>query len=128
MVLNVVEELLNAGVATGRYNTVGVVPEPLLPEIGPQMLLELFPEVPGAHRFQVPYKARQVHRRVRVHQQVDMVGFAAELHQSAAPAGTDLLEYVAHALEHGPCQALVSVFNRQDNVVMQAESRMVARV
>nr|WP_231480466.1 hypothetical protein [Thiomonas sp. FB-Cd] len=55
-----------------------------------------------------------------------MIRLAAEFDQPAAPGRTDVGEDFAQSVEHLHGQAPVPVFNCEDDVIVQAVSRMIA--
>ena len=64
----------------------------------------------GRYRFQVVDQLAQLNRRVRLKQQVDMIGFAVELDQFTMPFLQCLLKDLAQPSEHLFRNRLATIF------------------
>ena len=64
---------------------------------------------------------------MRFDQEMDVIRLAAKFHQRAAPGRAHIGKDAAQSLQHLGSHAFVSVFNRQDDMVVQAVSGVIAR-
>ena len=85
LILDLCNELLNARMATCTNNPISAIPETNFPKILTQVLCKFFSDVSGTHCFQIANESRQVHGRMRVNEQVNVVCLTSEFDEFATP-------------------------------------------
>ncbi len=81
-----------------------------------------------AHRLQVADHLRQIQRRMRIDQQMHVIGFAAELDEAAALLFERLTKDHLEPLKHFCMNDFAAILRREDHVVEKPKSAVAARI